>query len=99
MAKSDKQVISEHAPWKSVKYETADTAAIQALAEGRATSIQQKRALDWIVMKACGTYDFAFRPGPEGERDTVLALGRQFVGLQIVYQIKLKLGLITRSEK
>ena len=57
---------------------------------------QQKRALDWIVHKACATYDFAYRPGgPEGERDTNIALGRQLVGQQIVKLLKFKIGLIT----
>ncbi len=57
---------------------------------------QQKRALAWIINQACGTYDFAYRPGAlEGERDTCIALGRQLVGQQIVKLLNLKLGMIT----
>lgn len=97
MQKPSAQVLDEHAPWKPPKYEAADTAALQALAKGNATSEQQKRAIDWIVMHACGTYDFSYRPGTN-DRDTNIALGRQFVGQQIVRQLKLKIGLLTRRE-
>jgi hypothetical protein len=93
-AKSERQAIADHAPWKPPAADPADTAALQALARGNATADQQKRALDWIVIAACGTYDFAYRPG-ENDRDTNVALGRQFVGQQIVKQLKLKIGLIT----
>lgn len=93
-AKTERQAIADHAPWKPPGAEPADTAALQALARGTATSDQQKRALDWIVLQACGTYDLAYRPG-DTDRDTNIALGRQFVGQQIVKQLKLKIGLIT----
>lgn len=98
MAKSERQAIAEHAPWKPPVADPADTAALQALARGNATMDQQKRALDWIVLKACGTYDFAYRPG-ESDRDTNVALGRQFVGQQIVKQLKMKIGLINEGRK
>ena len=44
----------------------------------------------WIIEIAAMTYDQPFRPGgPEGERETVFACGRQFVGQQIVKQMRL----------
>lgn len=96
-AKSERQAIAEHAPWKPPAFEPADADAIQACARGTATPEQQKRAIDWVVMHACGTYDFAYRPGgPEGDRDTCIALGRQLVGQQIVKLMKLKIGLISQ---
>lgn len=84
-----------HAPYQPVEYDPADAVALQAIAKGTATIEQQKRALDWIILKACATYDWPYRPGGEdGNRDTTIALGRQFVGQQIVKMLKLKIGLI-----
>ena len=96
--KTDRQALAEHAPWKPPHVETADAAALQALAKGTASADQQRRALDWIVLQAARTYDLAYRPGAaEGERDTNFALGRQFVGMQIVKVLKLKIGLLERG--
>lgn len=93
--RSERAILAEHAPWKPPAYEDADVGALQALAHGRATMEQQKRALDWIILKACATYDFPYRPGnAEGERDTCVAIGRMFVGQQIVKLLKLKIGLL-----
>lgn len=95
-AKPDRQAVAEHAPWKPPAYEDADATALQALARGTANPDQQKRVLDWIVTKACGTYDFPYRPGGE-DRDTNIALGRMFVGQQIVKLLKIKIGLLRRE--
>lgn len=95
MPKSERQALAAHAPWKPAAFEDADAAALQALARGSASSDQQKRALDWIVLKACATYDLSYRP--DSERDTAFAEGRRSVGLQIVKLVKLKLGLLRRE--
>jgi hypothetical protein len=76
-------------PWMPAPYEEADTYAIKALAAGKASEGQQKRALEWIINTLCGTYDLSFRPGPEGDRDTAFAEGRRSVGLQLVKQVNL----------
>lgn len=78
------------APWHPASYEDADTAAIKALASGTASGPQQQRALDWIINRACATYDLSFRPGADGERETAFAEGKRWVGLQVVKQIKAK---------
>lgn len=97
-AKSHAQVALEHAPWKPAAYDDREVFAIQALARGTANGEQQKLALAWIIEKACATYDLAFRPGGvEGERDTLIALGRQIVGQQIVKLTKLKVGQLRRE--
>lgn len=71
----------------------ADAAALQALARGNATTIQQKRAITWIIETAAATYGTSYRKGgPEGDRETVFAEGRRFVGNLIVGALKLKLG-------
>lgn len=59
-----------------------EVGAVRALFEGKADAEQQKKALAWILEKACGLKDWAYRPGDE--RETCIALGRQFVGHQIV---------------
>jgi len=96
--KSERAAIAEHAPWKPAAFEPADAAAFQALARGAANAEQQKRALDWLVKKACRTYDLSFRPGEDGRRDTDFAEGQRSIGLQIVKLLNLKIGLLQRGE-
>lgn len=78
-------------PWHPAPYDEADTAAIKNLAAGVANDVQQKRALNWIINRLCGTYDQPYRPGEGGDRDTVFACAKQHVGQQIVKQINLKM--------
>lgn len=79
-------------PWKPAAYDEADTYAIKALASGVANEGQQRRALKWIIETLCGTYDQPYRPGNEGDRDTVFACAKMFVGQQIVKQINVNLS-------
>lgn len=85
----------EHHPWTPVAYKTSDVAAIQALVRGEATPEQQQGALKWIIETAAATYDMVFMPA--GDRDTSFALGRVFVGQQIVKATRLNLSTL-RSE-
>jgi hypothetical protein len=71
-------------PWHPAPYEEADVYAIKALAAGVANEGQQQRALGWIVNTLCGTYDLSYRDGDNGDRNTVFAEGKRFVGLQLV---------------
>lgn len=75
----------------------ADASAIQALTRGEATPDQQKRALDWILRKACALPEWAYQPGTS-DRDTNIALGRQFVGHQIVKLQNADMSRLRRSE-
>ncbi len=72
------------------EYDDTDIRAVQAVAAGKATESQQQQAFAWIVNHAAATYDLHFRPGADGERDTAFALGRAFVGQQIVKMMKLR---------
>ena len=93
-----KRLPTASAPWLPVPYELADATALQALQEGRADPVQQRRALEWIIRQCAGTYDLAFRPGGmEGSRDTDFALGRQFVGQQIVKLLHLAVGALRHA--
>lgn len=69
------------------KYEVADIQAFQALQRGDCPPHLQKRALDWLIQKAAGTYDLSFSPGDD--RLTSFAEGRRFVGLQVVKMLAL----------
>ena len=82
---------SGNEPWKPAPYDEADSYAIKALATGTANEGQQRLALDWIINTLCGTYDLSFRPGAEGDRETVFAEGKRFVGMQLVKQINIVL--------
>ena len=80
-------------PYAPAVYTDADIAAVQALQRGEATPEQQKRALEWIVNQAAGTYDLEYRTEP---RDHAFVSGRRFVGLQIVKMLKLSLAALNR---
>lgn len=92
----DPQEQKPHAdPWMPPPSEEADIGALKAVAAGQASPEQQKRALNYIVYVACGTYDLAYRP--RGDRDTCFALGRQFVGQHLVTLVNLDLSKQQRS--
>ena len=77
-------------------WDDADAAAIRACMVGEASKEQQARAMKWIIEKACGTYEWAF--DPNSQRNTEVALGRQFVGKQII-ALPLKLDVIKTSRR
>lgn len=81
-------------PCHPAPYDEADIGAIKAVNSGTANTGQQIRAINWIIYNLCGTYDQPYRAGVGGDRDTVFACGKQFVGQQIV-----KLTKLTTPEK
>jgi hypothetical protein len=59
--------------------------AVQAWMVGKANEGQQQLAFRWVVEALCGTYDLSFRPDElGGDRATVFAEGKRFIGQQIV---------------
>lgn len=80
-----------------VPYEIADATAMKALAVGTASPEQQLRVLAWIQRRACGLPDWPYRPGAN-DRDTLIALGRQFVGHQIQHLITAPTAAMRRNE-
>lgn len=87
--------INKTSPMYPTEYSTEHVAALQALERGEADARQQKLAIAWIINDACGTYDNSYRNGGEdGRRDTDFALGKRFVGLELVKMIKLNLLLM-----
>ena len=92
-------------------YDKADIRAVQSLAVYAQQAVQPaepgeeppvpspsdvKRALDWIIMKAAGTYDEPFVPGQSDV--TNYRLGRRSVGLAIVKLMKLKPELLNKDK-
>ena len=67
------------------RYSKSDVVALQALSTGEADEYQQKRALKWIIEGACAMYEWANR---ETERGTLIQIGRQTAGHQIVGLLK-----------
>ena len=82
MTRSKDPALPKADPWKPPHYELPDVAAFQALHRGDATEDQQRRALKYLIETLCGTYDMAYRPA--SQRDTDFALGKAFVGQQLV---------------
>lgn len=74
----------------------ADATAMQALVAGIANEGQQKRALNWILQSACGIGAWPYR---ESQRETDVALGRQFVGQQIVGLSKVNVSKLNKREE
>lgn len=70
--------------------------AMQAFAQGKADEVQQKIAWEWIVTGACGVGIWPYR---ETERETLLALGRQFVAQQLIGIAKVNISALKRREE
>jgi hypothetical protein len=94
MAEQAKKASRAQGPHIPPDWEVADASAIQALVDGIAEPDQQKRALNWIIEKAAGTYEFNFYPS---DRDTCFALGRAFVGQQIVKLMRINTSSMVRT--
>lgn len=73
------------------------TMAIKALADGKADADQQQRGLRFIVENLCGTYDWPYRPGAD-DRETNVALGKQWVGQQIVKEVNINISKLNRED-
>ncbi len=82
-------------PWKPSQCDRADVFAMKALAEGKASEGQQKRALQWILRTACGVGDNTFYP--DSPRDSDFAQGKRFVGLEIVAMIEMPSAVLERK--
>lgn len=77
-------------------WDTPVVAAAQALQRGDASPDQQKQFLNWLVNHAAGTYNQSYQES--GDRDTVFAEGRRFVGLQIVKLLHLSLNALRKAQ-
>ena len=85
-------LLPQHGPIPA-QFDEGDAVAVQALSLGKATAEQQKRALKWILEGACG---LPIWPYCKDQRDTDVALGRHFVGQQIVGVLRAKISTLRR---
>lgn len=91
--------LAASSPWLPAPYVLADVSAAKALAAGTASAEQQQRFLRWVIEAAAGTYEQHYRPGAEdGARDTIFALGRAFVGQQVVKLVNINPANVRRDE-
>ena len=108
MTKKPEEMVPLPVPraYDPAKFNAAVAAAMMAVYTGTASPHQQKMALHWIVNKAAMASGVpCFRPGGlDGQRETDFALGRAFVGQQILGVLKLSANEIvvdksTQQEK
>jgi hypothetical protein len=78
-------------------WEDADVTAFQSLARGDCPPHLQKRALDWFIRKAAGTYDLSFAPGDPTL--TAFHEGRRFAGLQVVKLLSLDRETLRKAKR
>lgn len=84
-------------PHEPAPYELADLTAVQAVAAGTASADQQKRAMKWIVEKACDTYGLGWHP--DGPHAATFVAGRRFGGMQIVKAVHINVGALKKREQ
>ena len=88
-----------NSPWIPPAVPVPVTMAIKGLYAGTATPEQQQQALEWIIQHLCATHDQQFYLGADGQRETDFALGKRFVGLQLIREIKIPNSLLRRDDK
>lgn len=95
--RSKRELVPARPPGGSepAQFTSVDASAVQALSSGTANEGQQKRALEWILKNACGLPTWAYR---ESQRETDIALGRQFVGQQIVGVLNVNISALRKRE-
>tara|TARA_R110000850_G_scaffold269167_2_gene401018 strand:- start:12977 stop:13249 length:273 start_codon:yes stop_codon:yes gene_type:complete len=81
--------LDSSSPVQPAKYKKSDVLAIQSLMSGTANEHQQQQAIKWIIEDLCKTYDMPYRPGPDGDRETIFASAKMHVGQQLVKMTKL----------
>jgi hypothetical protein len=86
-AADPKEKLAEREPWLPPAYPPALIGALKALSRGTAESHQQVLAVQHLI-DLCHNGGAHFFPGEDGRRNTDFALGRAWVGQQIVTMIK-----------
>ena len=93
--KKELKALMPGAASQPASFAPADATAIQALFAGTADEDQQKRGMKWILEQACALPLWPYR---ESARETDIALGRHFVGQQIVGLSKVNVSKIGNEE-
>ena len=74
-------------PWMPPEFTQEQIGAIKALSRGQADPHQQQLAIQFLI-DMCHNGGAHFFPGQDGQRSTDFALGRAWVGKQIVTMVK-----------
>jgi hypothetical protein len=85
-------------PIEPAKFDDVVVYGLHAMADGDASPQQQKKVLEWIINQASR----AAGPGhyqPDSQRNTDFALGRAFVGQQIIGILKIPMMDFAISEQ
>lgn len=73
-------------PWHPPDYDDETVLAFRAFHAGLTNKGQQQLVWSWLMYVTGAGDEFAdmsYRPGPNGDRDTVFAEGKRFPGLQM----------------
>lgn len=74
--------------WLYTEANRSECLALKAVYAGTATPDQQRKAMQWILVKACRVNDLNYRPTPPfAEQDTFISIGKRSVGLEIQREI------------
>lgn len=76
-------------PIKRPDFTWADVHALKALQRGTANKQQQQRALDYIILHVCRTYDTPYRVTA---RETDVMIGRIAAGQDIVHFLNMRMS-------
>lgn len=82
--------------WFAYHHKIADVAAVQAIAEGRASEDQQKRGMRWIIETLGMAYQDTFNP--DSERVSTFVQGRRFVGLKLVAMLRVDVADLKKRQ-
>lgn len=74
----------DNAPYRPARLTSEIVYGVKALRVGEATAEQQAKIFEWLILEACKKDDMSYRPGSDGDRDTVFAEGKRFVALQVL---------------
>ena len=88
---------AKHAPpHLNCPWDVPVASAVQALQRGEADAAQQKQFLAWLINHACATYNQSYQE--TGDRDTVFAEGRRFVGLTCVKLLHISTAALLKGK-
>lgn len=90
LAQEPISALAKHAPWIPVEPDAAVVSGLQALRRGDCPPHLQQKVLQWLIDTSRNGGALYF-PGDAGRRDTDYALGRAFLGEQIVTFLRMKL--------
>ena len=90
------QAVLPNSGFEPAPLRAMDAVAIQAIAAGTASEEQQKHGLKWILESPCALQVWAYR---DTQRESDIALGRQFAGQHIVSAMTANVATLKKREE